>query len=242
MSPRSMSPRSVHPIKLQASPRALASSPRHLASKGQPISTFPNFVNEDMFFPTRSARGQNKTGVPHMPDKPKFTAPKQSKPTAVARVGASAIDEEAALAEKREKEKMVSMTTEAIHGRFKNMRDAFKYIDLDASGTVDKAEITRALRFWNIPIEDDKLDKLMSACDVNADGAINYDEFVDALARDTVAPDAMGKRGLTVKEAMGVEDLDPSFLGHDRKIQNTKFVSDDERYKKSAYREHEFMQ
>jgi hypothetical protein len=29
-------------------------------------------------------------------------------------------------------------------------------------------------------------------------------EFVDALARDTVAPAAMGKRGMQAKEAMGV--------------------------------------
>lgn len=35
---------------------------------------------------------------------------------------------------------------------------------------------------------------------------VGYDEFVDALVRDTVAPDAMKKRGLTAKEAMGVDD------------------------------------
>ena len=39
-------------------------------------------------------------------------------------------------------------------------------------------------------------------------------QFVDELARDTVAPAAMGKRGLQAKEAMGVDSLDKQFLGH----------------------------
>ena len=39
-------------------------------------------------------------------------------------------------------------------------------------------------------------------------------EFVDMLARDTVAPAAMGKRGMQAQDAMGVADLDRAFLGH----------------------------
>ena len=34
------------------------------------------------------------------------------------------------------------------------------------------------------------------------------------LARDTVAPAAMGKRGMQAQDAMGVADLDREFLGH----------------------------
>ena len=52
------------------------------------------------------------------------------------------------------------------------------------------------------------------ACDRDGDGHVDYKEFVDALARDTVAPAAMGKRGMQAKEAMGVESLDKAFLGH----------------------------
>ena len=47
---------------------------------------------------------------------------------------------------------------------------------------------------------------LMSHCDVDKDGGISYDEFVDALARETVAPAAMGKRGMQSTEAMGVDN------------------------------------
>ena len=45
---------------------------------------------------------------------------------------------------------------------------------------------------------------------------MSYNEFVDVLARDTVTLAAMGKRGMQSKEAMGVADLDPEFLGHKR--------------------------
>merc|ERR1711871_1664004 len=41
------------------------------------------------------------------------------------------------------------------------------------------------------------------------------------LARDTVANAAMGKRGMQAKDAMGVVDLDPEFLGH-KKIKNVR--------------------
>ena len=64
--------------------------------------------------------------------------------------------------------------------------------------------------------------------DEDGDG-ISYEEFVDHLARGTVAPAAMGKRGMQAKEAMGVADLDPAFLGHNKKIAHTKYVSLQER-------------
>jgi hypothetical protein len=41
---------------------------------------------------------------------------------------------------------------------------------------------------------------------VDKDGGISYEEFVDALARETVAPAAMGKRGMQSTEAMGVDN------------------------------------
>ena len=44
-------------------------------------------------------------------------------------------------------------------------------------------EISRALDLWNIPIDDEKLDDLIAACDTDGDGHVVYNEFVDVLAR-----------------------------------------------------------
>ena len=52
------------------------------------------------------------------------------------------------------------------------------------------------------------LDELIAACDDDGNGEVNYKEFVDALARDTVAPAAMGKRDMQAKEAMGQDDVE----------------------------------
>ena len=38
--------------------------------------------------------------------------------------------------------------------------------------------------------------ELINACDYDGDGEVDYKEFVDVLARDTVAPAAMGKRDM----------------------------------------------
>ena len=115
----------------------------------------------------------------------------------------------------------VQSASNALNSRFSDMFKAFQYVDLDRSGTLDKKEIARALDLWNIPIDHDKLDDLIAACDSDGDGQVDYKEFVDVLARDTVASAAMGKRDMQAQEAMGVADLDPEFLGH-KKIKNAR--------------------
>ena len=90
-----------------------------------------------------------------------------------------------------------------INTRFTDMKKAFRFVETDNSGTLDKKEIRRAMDMWNIPIDDEKLDDLIAACDTDGDGHVVYNEFVDVLARDTVAPAALGKRGMQSEEAMG---------------------------------------
>ena len=109
---------------------------------------------------------------------------------------------------------MVSAAKEALNSRFSDMFKAFQYVDLDRSGRLGKVELKRALDMWNVPVDDETIEELIAACDTDGDGLVDYQEFVDALARDTVSLAAMGKRGMQAKEAMGVADLDPSFLGH----------------------------
>ena len=120
---------------------------------------------------------------------------------------------------KRQKLKQfLAMAEEGLNSRFSDMFKAFQYVDLDRSGRLSKQEISRALDLWNVPMEDDILDLLLSDCDQDGDGGVSYEEFVDKLARGTVAPAAMGKRGMQSKEAMGVDAQEHlnAQLGHQK--------------------------
>ena len=116
----------------------------------------------------------------------------------------------------KELKDLLSMAESGLNSRFSDMYKAFQYVDLDRSGRLSKSEIARALDLWNIPLSDDKLDLLLEDCDADGDGGVSYEEFVDKLARETVAPAAMGKRGMQSAEAMGVDayELMDQQLGH----------------------------
>ena len=137
---------------------------------------------------------------------------------------AAAMAEKAAKKKKMEalkKSSMVMQAQDAINNKFKDMFKAFQYIDLDHSGTLNEKELAQALDMFNVPLDKKKLKEIIAACDADGDGSIDYKEFVDVLARDTVSIAAMGKRGLQALDAMGVESLDKEFLGH-KNIKNIK--------------------
>ena len=58
-------------------------------------------------------------------------------------------------------------------GRYVARTLHFRFVDTDNSGTLDRKEIRRAMDMWNIPIDDEKLDDLIAACDPDGDGQIN---------------------------------------------------------------------
>ena len=119
-------------------------------------------------------------------------------------------------AKKKELQDLLGMASSGMNSRFSDMYKAFQFIDLDRSGRLSKKEISRALDMWNVPVNDRKLDLLMAKCDADDDGGVSYEEFVDALARDTVSNAAMGKRGKQSLEAMGVDSQEmlAHQLGH----------------------------
>jgi len=124
-------------------------------------------------------------------------------------------------AERRKQRALVSMTSTAMTSRFKDMYKAFQYLDTDNSGQIGVEELRRALQMWNIPA--DNIDDLVEACDKDGNGTVSYNEFVDALARETVSDAAMGKRGMQSEEAMGVSAyaLLNEEMGH-KKIKNVR--------------------
>ena len=99
--------------------------------------------------------------------------------------------------------------------------------DKNNSGLIAVDEIKRAMFEWNVELSDAKLALLLKSIDTNGDGQINYTEFCDGLARDTVAPAALGKHGMQSLEAMGVSafELMDKQLGHSGKIKNYKMPS-----------------
>ena len=79
----------------------------------------------------------------------------------------------------------VKKVEQAIAERFKSMANAFKFMDIDQSGTLTENEIRRALNMWKIDMDTRTLRELMAQCDQDASGAVDYNEFVDVLARNT---------------------------------------------------------
>lgn len=84
-------------------------------------------------------------------------------------------------------------------GRLKSAK-AFQDIDRDGSGLCSKDEIADALKRWKVPVTPEKLEEIVKSCDADGDGGISYQEFVDGMARDLVAPTSIWG---SVKSARG---------------------------------------
>ena len=56
-----------------------------------------------------------------------------------------------------DKSSLVNTVSLAVNSRYKDMRAAFRYMDLDNSGYLSANEIQRAVQLWNIPIDAERL-------------------------------------------------------------------------------------
>jgi len=128
-----------------------------------------------------------------------------------------------AMGKEKEAKAVKDQAMNQLNLHFTNMRKAFHFVDVDNSGTVDAAEIRRAMHLWGVDLDDETLNLLMAECDSDGDGQIEYNEFIDHLARDTVMTGAMGKRGMQSKDAVGEDafELLNEMLGH-KKVKNYK--------------------
>jgi len=66
----------------------------------------------------------------------------------------------------------------------RDMREAFKALDKDGRGTILEAELRQILCNLGENLEPYEVDQLIKNVKVNAEGEINYDEFVDLLVGD----------------------------------------------------------
>ena len=49
--------------------------------------------------------------------------------------------------------KTVSLMSDKIADHFKDIKKAFKYVDVNGDGVLNRQEIERAMDLWNIPID-----------------------------------------------------------------------------------------
>ena len=96
----------------------------------------------------------------------------------------------------------------ALRKRFTDMQQAFKYIDVNNTGTIDRLELEKALHLWGVIGDegpDGAVEAVIKACDLNGDGIIEYDEFVQAMANDKYI-DALSS-GKTAKVKLPTDPL-----------------------------------
>lgn len=83
------------------------------------------------------------------------------------------------------------------------LRDAFACFDKDGSGTITADEIGQVLTAMNRNFTRSQLQQIVTACDDNGDGQIDFQEFLHMMRRQTkVDPDQ------ELKDAFAVFDKD----------------------------------
>lgn len=75
---------------------------------------------------------------------------------------------------------------EKMTTRFSELRRAFRTLDEDASGSLDREEFKQVLTMFNLGIPDQVMDKLIDLADFDGDGTINYAEFARIFTTENV--------------------------------------------------------
>jgi len=81
--------------------------------------------------------------------------------------------------------------TNQVEMRYKNLREAFRRIDLDSSGSLSRDEVEYALRTWRIPASHSLIDALMASFDTDGDSLISFAEWCNGMKRNTVTSHAV---------------------------------------------------
>jgi len=75
---------------------------------------------------------------------------------------------------------------EKMTTRFAELRRAFRTLDEDASGSLDRQEFKQVLTMFNLGIPDKVMEKLIDLADFDGDGTINYAEFARIFTTENV--------------------------------------------------------
>ena len=61
------------------------------------------------------------------------------------------------------------------------IKEAFKVFDKDGNGYISAAELRHIMTNLGEKLTDEEVDEMIREADVDGDGQINYDEFVDMM-------------------------------------------------------------
>lgn len=84
----------------------------------------------------------------------------------------------------KENPELAHIVRTKVLGGVDTMREAFKKLDRDGSGTVERAEMRLMLETYNICCAEKEFDELMRVYDRNGDGKFSYGEFVQLIQRN----------------------------------------------------------
>ena len=73
--------------------------------------------------------------------------------------------------------KLLALVSYKLHERFRNLREAFRYIDTDHSQSISINEFAQALDIFRLKVSFSDVQKLYRYMDCNGNGEIGYDEF-----------------------------------------------------------------
>jgi len=95
-----------------------------------------------------------------------------------------------------------------VEGRYNDLRDAFRIIDRDHSGSITRDELEAALVHFNIPAH--HIDDFMRRLDSNHDGVVSFAEFAAALSPP---PRADSLRGYADRYVTNRHTIVPNIAG-----------------------------
>ena len=181
LSPRSQTPRALPPLAATAAPLPHTAASELLSPRP------PNYWNKPGPPTTYRKARPGSLGSRQKPARYLVSANEGAAPTVITSDGAVAAAGPAYLT-RRQLEQLVTSSEDALNQRFSDMWAAFKYVDVDSSGRVNREELARALHLWGVNNPHGDLiqaaDAVIRACDTDGDGSVDYKEFVAGLARD----------------------------------------------------------
>ncbi|XP_031556686.1 EF-hand domain-containing family member B-like [Actinia tenebrosa] len=96
----------------------------------------------------------------------------------------------------------------ANYHNFESLQAAFEHYDKDKSGKISLEELAKICTEFNLPVEDELLKSLLTYCDADQDGQINYTEFANFLNwKDQMPSGKSSGTSLSDKEGTQQEEV-----------------------------------